>query len=150
MKNLMRIVLAMLLTLSMVLCFAGCKEEKPTEPETTQVSGEIAAEGFWATATYRKDTTVGEGSKTVKLDVEIDGRSITITLNTDAEKLGDALYGAELINDASFFDTLNGIKLDWNTHKAYWAFYKGDAYMMSGVNEEPISGGEHYRFVYTK
>ena len=136
--------------LAMILCFAACKEEKPTEPETVEGGEEIAAEGFWETATYRKDTTVGEGSKSVKVDVEIDGKSITITVKTDEEKLGAALYGAGIINDASFFDTANGIKLDWNTHKAYWGFYEGEAYMQIGVGDEPISGGEHYRFVYTK
>ncbi len=138
MKNFKRTLLALLLVLTTLFCLAGCKNE------------ESENEGFWDSATYKEDVTLGEGSKTVKIDVEIDGKSVTITLNTDAEKLGDALYGEELINDASFFDTLNGIKLDWNTHKAYWGFYKGEEYMQIGVGDESISGGEHYRFVYTK
>lgn len=151
MKNFMRALLALLLVLAMVLCFVACKDEEKTTPtQATQEDGEIAAQGFWKTATYRKDVTVGEGSKTVKIDVEIDGKSITITLKTNEANLGAALYEAELTNDSSFFDTLNGIELDWNTHKAYWAFYEGETYMQIGVADEAISGGEHYRFVYTK
>ena len=138
MKNFKRTLLALLLLLATLFCLAGCK------------NGESKAESFWDSATYKEDVTLGVGSKSVKVDIEIDGKSITITLNTDEEKLGAALYGAGIINDASFFDTVNGIKLDWNTHKAYWGFYEGEAYMQIGVGDEPISGGEHYRLVYTK
>ena len=157
----------MMLILALLLCFVSCDEQEANTSETEQSTEapegsntseseqktehtEIPAKGFWKTATYRKDTTVGEGSKTVKVDVEIDNKSITITLKTNEKKLGDALYKAKLINDANFFDTLNGIELDWDTYKAYWGFYEGTTYMMVGVNETEISGGEHYRFVYTK
>ena len=50
----------------------------------------------------------------------------------------------------SFFDTLNGMKADWNADQAYWAFYQGENYMSVGVNETVIEGGEHYRLVYTQ
>ena len=110
----------------------------------------IAAEGLWKDATYRKDVTVGQGSKEVKINVEIEKQIITITVKTDKEKLGDALFAESLINNASFFDTLNGVKADWDKDQAYWAFYKGEEYMMAGVNDTTISGGESYRFVYTK
>ena len=148
MKNFTKIALALVLTLCTLLCFAGCNAEKPTETLVEEET--IAAEGLWKNATYRKNTTVGEGSKVVKVDVEIEGKSLLITLKTDKATLGEALYAEGLINDASFFDTLNGVKADWNADKAYWAFFKGEDYMTSGVNDTNISGGEHYRFVYTK
>ena len=110
----------------------------------------IDADGLWENATYRKDTTVGEGAKEVKLDVVIGEQSITITLKTDGELLGTAMYEEGLINNAEFFDTLNGIKADWNAGNVYWAFYEGDTAMSCGVNDVTLSGGEHYRFVYTK
>ncbi len=136
MKQALKISLSLLLVLAAILCFVSCNK--------------IEAEGLWENATYRKDVTVGEGSKEVKIDVEAGEQFITITVKTDEALLGNALYAEELINDASFFDTLNGIKADWNADKAYWAFYKGEEYMMVGVNDTSISGGEHYRFVYTK
>ena len=106
--------------------------------------------GLWENATYVKDTTVGEGEKTVKCDVVVGEDVITITIKTDAETFGAALYENELINDPSFFDVCNGIKADWDKDNAYWAFYNGDDYMTVGVDQATISGGEHYRLVYTQ
>ena len=137
MRNLKTNVVAVVaLLLVAVFCLASCNK--------------IEAEGLWETATYRKDVTVGEGSKEVKVEVVIDEQSIVITLKTDKAKLGDAMFAEGLINNATFFDELNGIKADWNKDKAYWAIYAGDEYMMVGVNDIEISGGERYRFVYTK
>ena len=137
MRNLKTNVIAVVaLLLVAVFCFASCNK--------------IDAEGLWENATYRKDVSVGEGSKEVTLRVETDNQFIDITLKTDAVKLGDAMFAEGLINDATFFDTLNGIKADWDKDKAYWGFYKGEEYMMVGVNDVEISGGESYRFVYAK
>ena len=137
MRNLKtNVVVVVSLLLVAVLCFAACNK--------------IEAEGLWESATYRKDVTVGEGEKEVKVDVVIDEQFITITLKTDKDKLGDALFAEGLINDATFFDTLNGIKADWDKDKAYWAFYQGEEYMMVGVNDVEIKTGDSYRFVYTK
>jgi hypothetical protein len=93
---------------------------------------------------------VGKGEKTVTLTVEAADQSITITLKTDKATLGEAMYEQKLINDASFFNVLNGIEASWEKDKAYWAFYEGETMMPHGVNDEKISGGESYRFVYTK
>lgn len=148
MKNFIKVTLALVLVLAALLCFASCNTEEPTEtlaPEET-----VAAEGLWKTATYRKNTTVGEGSKEVVINMELEGKSISITVKTDKATLGEALFAEGLINDASFFDTLNGVKADWNADKAYWGFFKGEEFMMAGVGETAIAGGEHYRFAYTK
>lgn len=137
MRNLKTNVIAVVaLLLVAVFCLASCNK--------------IDAEGLWESATYRKDATVGEGSKEVKITVEVEEQFITLTLKTDQKMLGDALFAEGLINNATFFDTLNGIKADWDKDQAYWAFYKGEEYMMVGVNDTAISGGESYRFVYTK
>jgi len=130
------VIIVVSLLLAAVFCLASCNK--------------IDAEGLWENATYRKDVTVGKGEKEVKIDVEVEEQSVTITVKTDKDDLGAALYEEELINDPSFFDTLNGIKADWDADKAYWAFYQGDDYMMVGVDQTKIEGGEHYRFVYTK
>ncbi len=105
--------------------------------------------GVWENATYLKDTTVGEGAKEIKIDVEAEGQKITLTIKTDKETLGEALYALELINDASFFDTLNGMKADFNKNQMFWKFMKGEETMNHGVGDEKISGGEHYRFLMT-
>jgi hypothetical protein len=118
-----------------MLLSVGCGKEAPT--------------GLWADATYTEDTNVGTGAKTVTVLVTAEDTTVTLTVKTDKAMLGEALYELELINDASFFDTLNGIKADWDAHSAYWAFYVGDEYAMVGANETAIQGGETYKFVYT-
>lgn len=131
----------LLLGLLLLFSLAACRQETPAESE---------ADLLWESATYREDSTVGEGEKAVLVDVEVNGKCITLTVMTNAATLGDALYELQLINHPSFFDTLNGIKADWNADTAYWAFYAGDRYMSVGVQDAPVEGGEHYRLVYTK
>ena len=105
---------------------------------------------LWENASYTEDVTVGDGAKTVTFTVETAEKTITITLKTDKNTLGDAMYELGLINDAVFFDVLNGIEASWAKDQAYWAFYEGETLMPHGVNDENIDGGESYRFVYTK
>lgn len=119
--------------------------EQSTEEEET-----FAADSRWNSATYTKDTELGEGANKIKVVVKTDDHQITLTVNTDKDNLGDALFELGIINDASFFDTANGMRLDWNTDKAYWGFYKNGEYMMVGVNDAPIVGVEQYELVYTK
>ena len=106
----------------------------------------------WDTAVYTEDVTLGEGAKTVTVKVEAENKVVTLTVNTDSENLGDALFELELINDASFFDTIIGMQLVWEKTHAYWALYVGDetAPAAYGVKDATISGGESFRIVYTK
>ena len=134
MKNVMKLAAALLVIVVMLLA-VGCGKETPT--------------GLWADATYTEDATVGTGAKTVTVLVTTEQTTVTLTVKTDKETLGAALSDYELVNDASFFDTLNGIKADWDANSAYWAFYVGDDYASVGANETAISGGETFKFVYT-
>ena len=120
-----------------VFCLVSCEEK-------------VDASGLWENATYLSDTTIGDGEKTVSFTVEAEDQVITITLKTDKATLGEAMYEHGLVNDASFFDTLNGIKADWEKDQAYWGFYQGEEFMMVGIGDTEITGGESYRFVYTK
>lgn len=105
---------------------------------------------LWDNATYTADATVGEGSKTVVVSIEATEKTVTLTVNTDEANLGAALYSLGLINDPSFFDTLNGITASWEKDKAYWGFYVGDTFASVGVGDTAISGGESFKFVYMK
>ena len=150
MKRITLTLLTLILTLVCILSITSCGSFE-NEPVETLGEGEtIEAEGLWEKATYLSNTTVGEGAKTVTFTVEAEGKSLTITLKTDKDKLGEAMFEHKLINDASFFNVLNGMEASWEKDQAYWAFYEGDTMMPHGVNGEEISGGESYRFVYTK
>ncbi len=137
MKKTLLSTVSIVLSVVFVLCFVSCDKK-------------IDAKGLWENATYLSDTELGKGEKTVSFTVEAGEESITITLKTDKETLGEAMFEEKLINDPSFFDTLNGIVASWDKDQAYWAFYEGETLMPHGVNDEKISGGESYRFVYTK
>ena len=139
-----------MLALFCAFAVVSCEKEEAESAESLAEGEKIEAVGLWENATYLTDTTVGEGAKTVSFTVEADGKMITVTLKTDKATLGEAMYEHELINDPSFFDTLNGILASWIEDQAYWAFYEGENIMPHGVNDENIEGGEAYRFVYTK
>ena len=138
MKKALKSTALIILSIVFILCLASCNDTA------------IDKTGLWESATYTKDATVGGGSKEVKIDILAGDQTVTLTVKTDKSTLGEALYEQGLINDPSFFDTLNGIKADWNKDQVYWKFCKGDETMMVGVNDIEISGGEHYKFVYSK
>lgn len=104
----------------------------------------------WNDATYKSDTTLGEGSKTVVCEIAVGDNSVKLTLKTNEENLGEALFELGLVNDASFFDTLNGMKADYAKDNSWWAFYVADEMASYGVSDAKISGGERFKFVYTK
>ena len=128
---------AVILVVLSLFCFVGCEDRTD-------------ATGLWENATYTSDVTLGEGAKVVTFDVEAGDKKITVTLKTDKETLGEAMFEQGLINDPSFFDTLNGIVASWSNDKAYWAFYPGETMAPYGVNDQQINGGESFRFVYTR
>ncbi len=138
MKKALKSTALIILSIVFILCLASCND---TAVDKT---------GLWESATYTKDATVGKGVKEVKIDIVAGDQTVTLTVKTDKSTLGEALYEQGLINDPSFFDTLNGMKADWNKDQVYWKFCKGDETMMVGVNDIEISGGEHYKFVYSK
>ena len=109
----------------------------------------VDATGAWENATYLKDTTLGKGDKEIKVEIEAGGQSITLTVKTDKATLGEALYELELTNDATFFDTLNGMKADFNDGGMFWKFMIDGEAAAHGVGDEKISGGESYKFLMT-
>ncbi len=160
MKNLKKIV-TLLLVIVMMFAFVACnntsEKEKPQNDNTTvqNVDDGIKKEGLWTTATYVKDTSFGEGAKTLKIKVEADDRSVIFTIKTDKETVGAALLEHSLIaGDESeyglYIKVVNGIKADYDTDKAYWSFNKNGEYMMTGVDSTEFTDGEQYELVYTK
>jgi hypothetical protein len=140
MKNLKKIV-SLLLILAVLLSLVACGEKKP--------------EGLWSTATYLKDTTVGEGAKTLLIKVEAEEKSIIITVKTDKKTVGEALLEHSIIQGdmgdyGLYVKYVNGIKADYDTDKAYWGFYKNGEYMMTGVDTTEFESGQQYELVYTK
>lgn len=139
MKKTMKIGMSLLLVAILAFCIASC-------------GAKTDGTGLWENATYKNDTTLGDGANTVTVEVTAEDKTVVLTLKTDKATLGEALFEEGLINDASFFNVCNGMTADWDKDKAYWAFYIGDEMAMFGVNDAQAvtAGSPVYKLVYTK
>lgn len=140
MKTTRRISLV-LLALLLLLSFVACATVEKT--------------GVWENATYRKDKEFGEGATTVTVKVEAEEQSVTFTIHTDKETLGDALLEHDLIAGEEseyglYVKTVNGMLADYDVDQTYWAFTKGGEMMMVGVDGAEIADGESYELTRTK
>ena len=115
----------------------------------------VSVEGLWENATYRRDMEFGKGEKTVEVEVKVGDESVTFTVHTDKETLGDALLEHELIDGEKgayglYVKYVNGIEADYDKDGSYWGFYKNGEMMLVGVDGAVIADGEHYELVREK
>lgn len=134
-------IISLLLILCLALSLCACGKAKTPD--------------LWADALYTQDTELGEGAKTVTVQVKTDEKSVTFTVHTDCATLGEALLELGLIagEDSEYglyVKQVNGITADYDVDQTYWGFFSGGEYMMSGVDTTEISGGESYELVRTK
>lgn len=129
------------------------------------INGEYAQTGVDATeltdgATYSFTKTIsytvmGEGATTFYFTAQdLDGTVTKYEIHTDAKTVGEALLAAQLIaGDESdyglYVTSVNGITADWDTEKAYWAFYIDGEYAQTGVDTTEIVAGTTYELVKT-
>ncbi len=133
--------ISLVLSLVVLLSFTACGAQK--------------TEGLWKDATYTTDTTLGDGEKTVKVEVKAEDKVVTFTVKTDAKTVGAALLENALIAGEEgtyglYIKKVNGITADYDTDKAYWAFYVNGEYAMSGVDSTNIDESAVYSLVYAK
>ena len=108
----------------------------------------------WNDALYTEDTELGEGEKTFLLVVDADGYSITFTIHTNKEIVGEALVKLGLIAGEDgqyglYVKNVNGMLADWDVDQSYWAFYENGLYA-NGVDATNVTEGYTYSFVRTK
>ena len=140
MKTTTRILL-LLLALLMGLSLMACADVDKT--------------GAWETATYDRDTELGEGAKTVTVKVIADEQELIFTIHTDKTTLGDALLEHKLIDGEQgpyglYIKKVNGIVADYDADQTYWNFTKAGELMMVGVDSAEIADGEQYELTRTK
>ena len=137
-KNILPLVLVVALSLS----FSAC--------------GKPAVElDVWQDAIYTEDTELGNGEKTVLVEVVAEEKSVTFTIHSDKDTLGDALTEHNLIEGEKgayglYVKKVNGITADYDENQCYWGFNKNGEGMMTGVDGAKFKDGEHYELVYTK
>ena len=111
--------------------------------------------GLWENATYLQDTELGEGAKTVTVEVKVEEQTVTFTINTDKKTVGEALVENKLIEGDQgaygiYIKKPNGITADYDIDQSYWAFYINGEMAMTGVDSTDIDENAIYRLEYTK
>lgn len=112
-------------------------------------------EGLWEDATYTQNTELGSGEKTLNVQVEADGKSVTFTVHTDKTTVGEALKECKLIDGEEgpyglYVKVVNGIKADYDEDKSYWSFYTNGKALQTGADMAEFKDGDHYEIIYTK
>lgn len=138
MKRIFALTLTLLLAFSLASCALFAKDKN-----------------IWADAVYTEDTTLGEGSKAVTVELEVGEHLITFTVKTDKTILGDALLDVELISGEEgpyglYVKTVNGMTADYDKDGRYWSLEINGDYAMTGVDTTEITEGTVYRLVYAK
>ena len=140
MKTMSRLTL-LLLALVMTFSFVACADVEKT--------------GAWESATYTSDKEFGKGAKTVTVLVVAEEQTLTFTIHTDKETLGDALLEHGLIEGEEgpfglYVKKVNGILADYDVDQTYWSLTKGGEMMMVGVDGATIADGEQYELTKAK
>lgn len=117
--------------------------------------GKKEASNLWDNAKWIEDASLGEGSKTVEVEIEMEEKSITLTIASDKDILGEILLDHEVIEGemgayGMYIKSVNGVQADYDVDQAYWAVYQDGEYLMTGVDSTEVSDGAHYELVYTK
>jgi len=139
------ILLCIILTAVSVVCLAGCKNDgsKTDKPVAT------------AAATAEAEPTAAPEADKVSFKLVVvgkDGTEKTFDLESSKKMLGEALVDENLVSGTTsaeyglMVDTVDGVKLDYNTDGYYWAFYINGEYAMTGVDSTPITEGAVYKF----
>ena len=113
-----------------------------------------ALSALWNNAQYKEDTEIGVGANTIKLEVKIGGKSVTLTVKSDKDNLADILTDNKIVEGDNseyglYIKKVNGVLADYDTDKAFWGLYKDGEMTATGASAITIKDGEHYELVYT-
>lgn len=140
-----KVILSVVCILVLVVGLCACSATKPEEK----------AEDIWATAMYTENTELGNGEKTISVEVVAEDKSVTFTIHSSKDTLKDALDEYNLVDGEEgayglYVKKVNGITADYDKNQCYWGFYKNDESMNTGVDSVEIADGDRYKIVYTK
>lgn len=155
-NKLLTLLLALVLVLSLAACGNKAQDNGTADKDAGAVTDTDNNTGDNGDAAAPQDSVVadgdviGEGKTAFTVEVvQLDGTSITFTVNTDKETVGEALLELGVVaGDTTeyglYVTTVNGVTLDYNTDGAYWAFYINGEYASTGVDATNIEAGAAY------
>lgn len=161
MKNI-KAIISIVLSILCVLCLVSCgnTEEVTTETPVNDSldlteSTSIEDVGIWSEATYTENKEFGEGAKTVICEVKAEDKTVTFTVKTDKETVGEALLEHGIVEGDEgpyglYIKKVNGIVADYDINQCYWAFYIDGEMAMTGVDGTAITENVTYQLVYSK
>ena len=111
----------------------------------------IAVVGVVIVAT-RPETQTGDKNISVTI-VHKDKTEKELSIDTDAEFLGEAVYEEGVLTDeeyaSGFYTVIDGEKADYDADKAWWKVTKDGEMTTVGMNEQPIADGDNFEITYT-
>lgn len=134
-KRILSVILALVLVAAMALSLCACGSDGTVK------------------LPLKDGKTYGKGNTSFTLVVtDLDVKTTTVTIKTDKATVGAALLELGIIDgDPSdwglYVTTVNGIKLDWDKDQAYWSFYIGEEYAMTGVDSTDVVAGTTYKLI---
>ena len=139
---------ASVLFLILILCFATACGDVTTDDSTPQSS---SASSIWDNATYGENTTLGNGTTQIQVEIKAEDKSVTLTVNTDKTTLSQALLELNLIEgEGGLYTVVNGMTADWNIDKTYWSLSVDGVISMVGADSVELVNGGHYEWTKTK
>lgn len=102
-----------------------------------------------------KEETPDDSAKALTVTVTVvgpDQKSSDFTLKTEKTTLAEAMREAKLIGEDTqngFYDTVNGVKADYNKDKSWWCVTKDGKMTEVGLNDLTLTDGDHYTITYT-
>ena len=142
MKKLFAIILALVMALSLMAC--GNTEVQPDAD--ADADAPVVTDG----------AALGEGAHSFTLEItDADGKTITATIHTDAETVGEALSKLEIVQGEDseyglYVKTVNGITADYDVDQTYWAFYIDGEYAQTSVDMTAVNDGSIYKLAVEK
>ncbi len=136
-------VLFMMILIIMLYTSYGCSKTNQIETNQTKQEQETMTDNI---------KVLGEGqTKFMFSVVDKDGKESKFEINTDKKTVGEALLDVDMISGDKgeyglYVKTVNGITIDYNVDKAYWAFYVNGEYGTAGVDMTEIEEGKTYSF----
>lgn len=111
----------------------------------------IAALAVLFTGCGKKSEPKVEGKTFTVVVADLDGNETSIELTSDKATVGEALLEEGLIAGEEgsyglYVTSVNGIALDWDKDKKYWAFYIDGEYAVTGVDQTELTQGAVYSF----
>ncbi len=147
-RRVLSVLLIVALSVSMAFAMTACKSTPKTDGDKTDPSTQASTEAPTAdTLKFTFKVVDAEGKETSK---EIETTEKTVGAALLKEKLiegEDGDYG--LYIKTVYFDG-TPITADYDTDKAYWAFYIGDEYASKGADMTDIEDGATYTFKIEK